>query len=143
MYFLVQSKNLKDGRKIRGFVVKWVKSFLRTRAAEIILLGYIKYQIRNGTPSEYVVSNSVYNLLVLTPNRFPPGELQALVEEGGYSIYCLPKPAVHVLINICWNHIVPLECTLHPKEVSENRNIFLDNRQLLRNLYRRDRKSVV
>ena len=118
-------------------MLKCVKLFLRTRAAEFILLGYLQYQIRKETPSEQTVSDSSCNLLVLTPNRFPPGELQALAEEGRYSIYCLPKPAVHVLINICWNHIVPLDSTLSPKEVSENSHIFLDNRRILRGLYRR------
>ncbi len=130
-------KYFKVTKKIKKFVVKCVKRFLRTRAAEMVLVGYVKHQIRKGTPSRYIVSNSAFNLLVLTPNRFPPGELEALVGHRGYSIFCLPKPVVHVLINICWNHIVPLESTLHPNEVSDNRHIFLRNRNCLRSLYRR------
>ena len=50
------SNSLKARRKIRELALKWVKKFLRTEAASIVLLAYIKYQIRKNTPSEYIVS---------------------------------------------------------------------------------------
>jgi len=127
---------------IKKLLFSWAKAVLRQQIASPILSYYVIQKIKNSTPNAYI-ANRKYKLLLLSPNRFPSGELDALFRTQEFDLLYLEKEVLYKLISIFWDRRVPLEATLSPGKVGVDRGIFLTNRKRLRRGYRNLIKDIL
>ena len=115
----------------------WIKKFLTTDIGIRVLSRYLIYRVCKDTPRKLIKKKGESSVLVLSPERFLQSEIQDLSDRGPINIFFLDKQLLHLVINIVWNHSVPLAATLEPNTSSYDRELLQSNRGMLRELYSR------
>jgi len=115
----------------------WIKKFLLTDTGIRVLSQYLIYRVRRDTPRQLIKKRGESSVLLLSPERFVESEIQDLSDCGSINIFFLDKQLLHLLINIVWNHNVPLAATLEPNTSSYDRELLQSNRRAVRELYSR------
>lgn len=113
----------------------WVKKFLSTGPGIRLLSRYVIFRISRETPRRFIQKGGEPGILLLTPDRFMEFEIQELSDQSSFNIYLFDKQLLHLIINIVWDHHVPLSATLEPESLSYNQSVLKTNRDELRCLY--------
>jgi len=115
----------------------WIKKFLTTDIGIRVLSRYLIYRVCKDTPRQLIKKRGESSLLLLSPERFVESEIQDLSDRGSLNILFFDKQLLHLVINIVWNHSIPLVATLEPNTASCDRECLQSNRRTLRELYSR------
>ena len=106
-----------------------------TLFGQTIIAFLVVAHVRRTTPSLLRNPEASFKFLVLSSERFPPGELEALRDSGGFEFLFLPKPTVHMLINLRWDHRVKLDKTLRVGDETLNPELLRENKARLKKFY--------
>jgi len=118
---------------LRQYVIKPL-SF--TYAGQVILGLWVCSRILSATPETFRRQSAPSKILVLSVERFPKGELEALRDTGKFEFFTLPREVVDRLINLRWDHVVSLKRTLDVDADVENASMVRQNKTDLETLYR-------
>ena len=118
---------------LRQYVIKPL-SF--THAGQVILSLWVCSRILSSTPETLRRKTARSKILVLSVERFPIGELEALRDTGKFEFLTLPRKIVDRLINLRWDHAVSLKRTLDVDADMETASVVRQNKTDLETLYR-------